>query len=81
MDLQNVTPTIQKDLVMRSRTPPLTQPNGWEKSSTDIRVVCTPTEKLLWKAVFGTGNVAEVARMLLNKEAHRRARIPIENET
>lgn len=61
---------------MRSRTPPLTQPNGWEKSTTDIRVICTPTEKLLWKAVFGVGNVAEVARKVLNREAHRRAKIP-----
>jgi hypothetical protein len=61
---------------MRSRTPPLTEPNGWEKSTVDIRVICTPTEKLLWKAVFGVGQVSEVARSLLNEEAHFRANIP-----
>jgi len=60
-----------------TRTPPLTQPNGYEKSEASVRLSCTPTEKLFWQAVFGKGQLADSARMLLNKEAHKIAKIPV----
>ena len=58
------------------RNPPLSEPNGWEKSNQNVPVGCTATEKALWLMVFGKGNLAETARDLMNKEAHRRANIP-----
>lgn len=59
-----------------TRTPPPTQPNGFEKSTEECRFPCTPTEKLFWQAAFGRGKLAENARKLLNREAHRRTGIP-----
>jgi len=62
----------------RLRTPPPLQPNGWEKTCFNTHVGCTMTERLLWQSVFGRGKISEVARDLLNREAYRRANIPVE---
>lgn len=59
------------------RTPPPLQPNGWEKSSERIEVACTPTEKLVWQAVYGRRKMAETIRKMLNKHAYKKAGIAI----
>ena len=60
----------------RERTPSQVQPNGWEKCTHRIEVGCTATEKLFWQAVFGNGSLSDQARILLNREACRKAHIP-----
>ena len=55
------------------RTPPPYEPNGYEKQTAAIEVACTETEKLLWLAVFGPRKMADTVRILMNKEANRRA--------
>lgn len=60
------------------RNPPLSEPNGWEKSTSNVPVGCTATEKALWLLVFGKGKLSQTARDLMNREAHRRANLPIQ---
>ena len=57
------------------RTPPPHEPNGYEKQTEAIEVACTATEKLLWVAVFGPRKIADTVRILMNREAERRAGI------
>lgn len=59
-----------------TRTPPPTQPNGYEKSTAVVKIICTPTEKLFWQAVFGGGKLSSVARGLLHSKAHKALKIP-----
>lgn len=61
---------------MRTRTPPPTSPNGYEKSTVEVRVKCTVTEKLFWQAAFGGGQLSENARKLLHDKAHELTGIP-----
>jgi hypothetical protein len=67
-----------KELNIRKK-PPLTQPNGWEKTTCSIDVGCTQSEKALWQMVFGKGKLSETARELLNRRAHAKAKIPWRN--
>jgi hypothetical protein len=67
---------MERTKQLRTRKPPLTQPNGWEKSSEAIEVGCTVSEKSLWMSVFGVGKVSHTARELLNHHAHLKAKIP-----
>jgi hypothetical protein len=60
---------------VKPRTPPPTQPNGYEKSTERIEVACTPTEKLTWECVFGKGHIPGTARKLLHKAAARLAKV------
>ena len=57
------------------RTPPPSSPNGYEKQTAAIEVSCTETEKFLWMAVFGPRKMADTVRILMNREANRRAGI------
>lgn len=53
---------------MRTRTPPPDQ-IGFEKSTEEVRIKCTPTEKLFWQAAFGKGQLSERAREILHGKA------------
>lgn len=55
-----------------TRTPPPTQPNGYEKSDHCIYVKCTATEHLVWSNVFGSRKLPDAMRKLMNKEAMRK---------
>lgn len=71
---------MERTKELRTRKPPLTQPNGWEKSNEAIEVGCTLSEKTLWTSVFGIGKVSHTARDLLNRHAHTVAKIPFEKK-
>lgn len=58
-----------------TRTPPPVQPNGFEKSDAVLKVLCTPTEKLTWRGVFGK-NLNETVRKYLHRKAAREAKLP-----
>lgn len=55
-----------------TRTPPPTQPNGYEKSDHCIYVKCTATEHFVWSNLFGgKRKLPDAMRKLANKEAMR----------
>lgn len=62
----------------RNRTAPLSQPLGWEKSTSRCEIGCTESERLLWQSAFGKGGLSDAVRELVNREVYRRAGIPVE---
>lgn len=58
------------------RTPPLSEPNGYEKQTERFEVACTATEKLTWQLIFGRRGIGDRARLLLNEAAAMAADLP-----
>ena len=62
----------------RTRTPPISQPLGYEKSDKCCEITCTESERLLWQATYGKGQVSEGVRAAVNQDVYRQAGIPTE---
>jgi hypothetical protein len=62
----------------RQRTPPISQPLGWEKTDKCCEISCTESERLLWRATYGIGKVSDGVRAAVNQDVYRQAGIPVE---